>query len=390
MAVQVLEPMDSSRLTTAPGLTSLQGLRKACDFDVKRTDATIMLNNSMAEWVARKSPMYAGGDLAKIAGSQRRLSFQKPRATKILGRKQNEDGFVMNLEEAFLAHSAAFDLDGDGSICVEELILILERCGLFDEFFTPTKIKNYFTTWAEGCNQQQRSSAPLTDGAIGFEEFQDVLRWGADIKGVEFAACAQKVVRLSRKLCDKSSSVQKRLEVVFDAFCKKLPNRMSAFEFGGLCQKVGIFQEDRFTMGDVYSLFYQISGVVHGEGVDFSGFIDILPQVGHRLGIELEEIQEIFAKAVELLDTDEETIIRVKMRLKHSAGVVGGSDWRHFFHACDPDASGYIDWDEFLAMCREKLHLNDRNNHLRILFDKLDVDGAGELNLDTLIRFIEA
>merc|ERR1719440_2585248 len=119
--------------------------------------------------------------------------MMQPRKSKVHGHRTGIEECIISLEQAFLAHSAAFDLDGDGTICVEELIIILERCGLFDDFWTANKIRNYFNTWADGCNQLQGEAPCDDDGSIGFREFQDVLRWGADIKGVDFAQCAQRV-----------------------------------------------------------------------------------------------------------------------------------------------------------------------------------------------------
>lgn len=396
MAVMESSP-EPPRLTNVVGLSTLSDIRKACELDQKRIIASMQLTRSMEDWIALKSPRSAIIDEEEEEGDAnsrkklvpaRSFSFLKPRWSKVVDRKVCVDECILSLEQAFLAHSAAFDLDGDGTICVEELILIFDRCALFDELFTPNKVRNYFSTWADGCNHIQGRNATLQDDGIGFQAFQTVLRWGADIKGVDFARCAEKVVRLSRKLCDKSSSVQRRLEVVFDAFCKKNPTRMSAFEFGTLCGKVGIYDENKFTMADVYSLFYKISGVVHGEGVDFEGFVSVLNEIGTRLDLEQhDEVFEMFAKAVEILDTDEETITRVRMRLRHAAGIVGGSDWRHFFRNLG-HKQGVLGWDDFLELCRDKLHLADRDNHLRILFDKLDEDGSGELDIDDFIHFI--
>merc|ERR1719401_2145433 len=134
-------------------------------------------------------------------------------------------------------------------------------------------------------------------------------------------------------------------------------------------------------------MFYQINGVVHDKGVDFDGFTKVLEEVGKRLEIG-DEVFPKFARGVELLDTDEETIIRVRMRLRQAAGIVGGTDWAQFFFDCDPDGQGQLDWDKFLSMCRDKLHLADRDSHLRILFDRLDEDGSGELDISELINFI--
>merc|ERR1740123_1023796 len=140
-------------------------------------------------------------------------------------------------------------------------------------------------------------------------------------------------------------------------------------------------------MGDIFSLFSVLPGGVQGEGVDFAGFVRMLTEVGERLGLG-EGIFPMAAKLVELLDTDEETINRVRMRLRHSAQVVGGTDWRSFFISCDPDGSGCIDWDEFKELCRTRLHLTDKDSHLRLLFERIDTDGSDELSIDELIEFV--
>jgi len=387
---------ESVHLTTASGLASLDDLKRQVRRDSSRTTANCALNKSMQTWIARKSSSYGENcddlELASPKGSNR-MSLMKARKSQISRKRTSmTDECIVSLEQAFLAHSAAFDLDGDGTICVEELIIIFDRCNLFDEFFTPNKVRNYFNMWAEGCNHANGTATALPDNGIGYDEFKVVLQWAADMKAQSIIDCAQKVVRLSRKLCDKSASVQKRLEVVFDAFCKKDPQCMSAFEFGNLCQKVDIYDQDKFSMGDVYCLFYEMNGVVHGKGIDFDGFIHVLGEVGTRLDIG-EEVYPIFARGVELLDTDEETVSRIKMRLRQAATIVGSTDrgstdWRQFFYTCDPDGSGSINWEEFLSMCREKLHLADRDCHLRILFDRLDDEGTGELNISDLVNFI--
>jgi len=372
------------------GLDSLADLQKKVNMDSRRAIASIGLNRSMQTWIARKSPYHGQDgnefDSCSPKGSKSMTVMAARESSIRTARSSTHNECILSLEQAFYAHAAAFDTDVDCMICVEELIIIFERCYLFDEFVTPNKVRNYFNTWVDGCNHVNGTSA-LPDSGIGYEEFKDVLQWAADMKSQTIAECAQKVVRLSRKLCDKSASVQRRLEVVFDAFCKKDPQYMSAFEFGNLCQKIGVYEQDKFTMGDVYCLFFQINGVVHGTGVSFDGFISVLAEVGKRLEIG-EEVYSVFARAVEVLDTDEETIGRVKMRLRQAASIVGGHDWRQFFHDFDADGSGSIDWDEFLALCREKLHLADRDNHLRILFDRLDEEGSGELNISILTSFI--
>jgi Ca2+-binding EF-hand superfamily protein len=316
-----------------------------------------------------------------------RMSVMDARKVKISKKRMSlHDECILSLRQAFQAHIAAFDLEDRGTICVEELIIIFDRCHLFNELFTPNNVRNYFNTWVEGCNQVKGVAGALPEYGIGYEEFRDVLQWAADMTSQGITESAQKVVRMSRKLCDKNASIQKRLEVVFDAYRQQDPIYLSALEFGLLCQKLNIYQQDKFSMGDVYCLFYQINGNAHGAGVDFASFILVIKEIGKHLEIG-EEVYTRFANAVELLDTDEETISRLKLRLKQAATVVSGPDWRGFFHSCH-GGSGKIDWDEFLSMCRDRLHLAENDNHLRVLFDRLDEDGSGELEIEMLITFI--
>jgi len=341
----------------------------------------------MGTWISTKSPKVG----QKVAPCDQLGAPSPAIMTRItsaprkgtVGETKLDLGSVDCLSGAFKAHAAAFDLDGNGTICVEELILIFDRCSLFDKFFTPNRVRNYFSTWAEGCNHSSRRAAPLDEDGIGFPEFEEVLRWAADMKGAPLSSCAQKVVSLSKRLCDSEASVQRKVEVVFDAFCKKTEHHMTAFEFGVLCRKLDL----PLGMGDVIILFKDLPGGLRGEGVDFQGFVRMLAAVGRQLGLG-EEIFPAVARGVGLVDTDVETLVRVKMRLKNAASVVGGSDWEGFFRACDTDQSGQIDWEEFLDTCRGKLHLADRDSHLRILFEKLDREGTGEFSIDDLIHFI--
>jgi len=385
-----------SKLTPAFGLRTLEEVTEKVRLDHKRANANIAFTRSMGTWVAQMSPAQiektrltwppeTGADVTVEAVQVEEDNRGDIDAAFVNDADQEE---MEKLEKAYGAHVAAFDLNSDDMIDVEECIVIFERSHLFDEYFTPTKVRGYFSTCAAGCNHVHGLSKPLNHRCLTFSEFKEVLQWAADMKQEDFSSCANKIIRLSRRLCDKAASVPKRLEVVFGAFCKKSPTHMSPFEFGSLCRLV----EVPITIGDAVSLFRRLPTAVEGpqgKCVDFNGFMLLLGEVGKRLHLD-DQVLATFAKAVELLDTDEETITKVKMRMKHAAAIVGGTDLHGFFRSCDPDQSGHIDWDEFFDMCRTRLHLSNNVNHLRILFEKLDADASGELSIDELIDFIES
>lgn len=218
-----------------------------------------------------------------------------------------------------------------------------------------------------------------------------MLRWSADMKGTEFSTVATRMIRLSRKLCDGKSSDRRRLETIFDAFCKKAEGSMNPYEFSSLCHSLGLFRNGKFCIGDVYEIFQKarMTSPDHPAlTVDFDGFMQALSLVGVKLGIG-QEVHKVFAAGVTKLNMDAATIRKVKLRIKHAASSASTSGWRQFFRECDEDNSGNMDWLEFIHMCRNKLFLTDRENHLKILFEKLDEDDSGELSIDELIEFLE-
>jgi hypothetical protein len=173
---------------------------------------------------------------------------------------------INGLEEAFGRHKKSFDLDGDGNIGVEELIVILDRCQFYDGIFTAKKVRDYFKTLS-GIE------------AVRFAEFKDALVWVSDMKRLDADAVSKKVIIVSKGLCVKGASAQRRLQVIFDASCARNPSHMSAFEFGGLCRKIAL----PLCMGDIFLLYSQVPGGVEGKGVDFQGFLDLVTKVGEQL-----------------------------------------------------------------------------------------------------------
>lgn len=337
-------------------------------------------------------PKIAGGAPVKLQDTKKRdtldWAIERVIDSQKLSADQGEDDDPVGLQDAFESIAASFDMDGDGTLGPEEIVHILGRCQLLDDVLTPTKVQDFFRTWEVGCNQvlgENMDEASILDG-IGWEEFESLIKWCSDMKGMDITRCSARVIRLSRKLCDGKSSVRRRVKTVFDAFCKQDPDHLTAYEFSNLCESIRCFKRGHFATGDTYSIFYRTSQ--HENGVTFEEFWEMVGEVGRRLGIG-EKVYDLFASGVSRLDVDESDIRRVKLRIKHAASSASTEGWRQFFHSCDSDGSGRMDWDEFYDMCHTRLKLPERENHLKIMFEKLDDDDSGELSIDELIAFIE-
>jgi len=160
---------------------------------------------------------------------------------------------------------------------------------------------------------------------------------------------------------------------------------MSAFEFGDLCRKLKL----QLCLGDIFLLFSRFPGGVQGRGIDYQGFIEIIGQVGDLLKLD-KDIEEIFAKAASFVDNDKTTVMRVKVRMRRAAATLMGANWLKFFQELDADGNKVLDWNEFLRMCHTELHLNEKESHLRILFENIDVDGSDEVSLKEIIKFVSS
>lgn len=297
---------------------------------------------------------------------------------------------VHSLKDAFHAIAATFDTDGDGTLSPDEVVHILNRCMFFDENVPMDKAKNFFKTWSLGCNNVLGTDAGQEeiDDGIGWEEFEVLLRWLSDLKGIDFATACARTIRLCKKACDSRSSHTRRLETVFDAFCKQTDGYMNVHEFTRMCNQLDL-QQPGFATGDMFSIFAQVPNK-KPEGMDFEGFEHIIGLMAEKRGVDPDAMAAEVAAGISRLETDEETIIKVKMKIKHAAAEASqGRDWREFFRSCDDDQSGCMDWDEFYHMSLNRLHLTERQNHLKFLFEKLDRDDSGELSIEELIAFME-
>jgi len=359
-------------------LHSLATTQREVSKDLRRTGASIAMNRSMDTWLSSMSKQPNGEaerDLLREGAPSTRTRGRLSVTSERQWTQSRPHDEITGLEDAFERHKASFDLDGDGSMGVQELIVILDRCQLYDGVFTPKKVRDYFKTLHVSTGVH----------AVKFVEFKNAIRWAADMRRLDLDTVVRRVIILSKRLCDREACVQKRLEVVFDSFCTKNPTYMSAFEFGGLCRKVAL----PLCMGDIFLLFSHVPGGVEGKGVDFHGFFGLVTKVGEQLQMG-EEIYAIFAKAVETLETDMTVITRLKVRLRVAAATVTGANWQNFFNETDKDGSQCIDWDEFLQMCRTKLHMVDKESHVRILFENIDRDGSDSVSLNEIVAFISS
>jgi len=315
-----------------------------------------------------------------------------PRPTLLLATQNsiwvtlNSDGDgSISLEEAYELHSHNFDADGDGTMGLEEIMLLLERCKFFDEFLTKKKARVYLLTWEGGCNHVVGLGRTRDSKGFGYEEFERLLQWVADIKMVPFDRLAGKVVGLSSQICDKSSSVRRKLEVVFQTYAVQEQGRMSVFEFAALCSKSGLYERGRFCTGDAHQIYHRHRGCA--ESIDFDGFLAVLTEVG-RYSDAGTNIRLKVASHCDSLKADEAMLSKLRLKMRVAACAIEGREWEHFFRSMDADGSGSLTWDEFYKMCRLQLHLLDHDNHLRTLFSRLDTDMCGEIAVEELISFV--
>ncbi|CAK9072031.1 Uncharacterized protein SCF082_LOCUS35511, partial [Durusdinium trenchii] len=235
--------------------------------------------------------------------------------------------------DAFYLIAVAYDLDGNGLLDEDEVLLILDRCQLLDETLTPTKIRSFFRTWLAGCNTiigENMGAEEIEDG-IGYEEFLSLIFWIADMKvlqersrvdGYEFTSLCHAPLQ----------------HVVFQCF----------IAVSSSAKTTNLYVPEVFSAGDAFKIFYETPGLVN-QRMDFGGFMHAICEVGLLFGKNQKEAGEMFAAAVGRMDTDQETIRRVKLRIKQACcNVLLG--WREFFHECDLDQSGYMDIDEPLGL----------------------------------------
>ena len=82
---------------------------------------------------------------------------------------------------------------------------------------------------------------------------------------------------------------------------------------------------------------------------------------------------------------------RIRSKLKAASYTVDGVNWGKLFHYYDKDKSGHIGFDEFKRLLRTdaKISITALSDHdVRELFDTVDSDGSGEMDLHEFHRFV--
>eukprot|EP00931_Biecheleriopsis_adriatica_P058106 TRINITY_DN34526_c0_g1_i1.p1 TRINITY_DN34526_c0_g1~~TRINITY_DN34526_c0_g1_i1.p1 ORF type:complete len:368 (+),score=45.12 TRINITY_DN34526_c0_g1_i1:408-1511(+) len=297
---------------------------------------------------------------------------------------------IPNLEEAFYAISAHYDMDGDGRLGHDEVICVFESCNLLDEkLLKKSALGNFVRSSAFGCNAVTGvdSSKDGTDDSVDYEEFSTLVEWVSRMGGMPYSRCKDRIIRLSRRMVDENSSAVNRLRIIFGECCRMNEAHMHVQEFIPLCTCLGLYEQGKFCVGDAFSVYYGMPDQTE-DGIDFDGFLCAVDAIGQRLNLLSHEIREKVADCInKVMSNHQETFRIVKNKVK--LACLSDIDSFQTFLATYLDDSGYMDFEEFLSMCRTALKLTERENHLRLLFEKLDADASGELSIDELTAFFQ-
>lgn len=76
-------------------------------------------------------------------------------------------------------------------------------------------------------------------------------------------------------------------------------------------------------------------------------------------------------------------LIRTKM--KERSWRDGTYDFAKIFRHADRDESGYIEWHEFYRLCKKQFHLNCRYEVLKAVFNSIDCDASGKVDIREFI-----
>lgn len=116
--------------------------------------------------------------------------------------------------------------------------------------------------------------------------------------------------------------------------------------------------------------------------------------IGSSGGLEagpeyLDKETERLLLQVEGRSTVSAIVLHLRSRMKALAHKEYGASWHKLFKGQDLDGSGFLGWDEFLAMCHKLLGKDTKQSHVRILYRSMDYDRSGDVSMEEMVAFME-
>ena len=120
-------------------------------------------------------------------------------------------------------------------------------------------------------------------------------------------------------------------------------------------------------------------------------------QANHHIHKSLTESAKLNYKKQENVRAKEHRSrngMTLRTKLRASAYTAGGTDYRKLFRFLDTDNSGFLNFSEFLALCRKSgkiVRTQVTDQEIEDLFkEEVDADGNGEISIEEFIAWIES
>lgn len=183
------------------------------------------------------------------------------------------------------------DSEADTEMSLPAVLAWFRRTGIYKHtLLTDAEVVDYVQQMMSGrkvaaivsiANRRSNSVSPV--------QFQALVHWIAQHKGISFSECIAKLV-------NHPGAQRTRLEHYFAEFAHGSSSGfMTVYEFTRFCKVFGLFKitRKRFVEGDVQFLFTS-SG--EGKAVDLEGFRRILGQVAKRIDLPLQELLHLLGE----------------------------------------------------------------------------------------------
>lgn len=219
-------------------------------------------------------------DRNRIVVAQRITPLATVRAA-FKGKSLLEERWIGNLD----------DSEADTEMSLPAVLAWFRRTGIYKHtLLTDAEVVDYVQQMMSGrkvaaivsiANRRSNSISPV--------QFQALVHWIAQHKGISFSECIAKLV-------NHPGAQRTRLEHYFAEFAHGSSSGfMTVYEFTRFCKVFGLFKitRKRFVEGDVQFLFTS-SG--EGKAVDLEGFRRILGQVAKRIDLPLQELLHLLGE----------------------------------------------------------------------------------------------